>query len=138
MASGGGLGANSAPYVIAIDELHACGAPLDIVLARLAESMTFPEPVIQVAIEPKTKGDQEKLGTAIQKLAEEDPTFRVEQNAETGQTVIKGMGELHLDILVDRMKREFKVEAREFMPSCGSSCQVRRELNSCLPHRIRS
>ena len=75
------------------------------------ESMTFPEPVIEVAIEPKTKADQEKLSLAIQKLAEEDPTFRTEQNVETGQTVIKGMGELHLDILVDRMKREFNVEA---------------------------
>ncbi|MBF4584693.1 MULTISPECIES: elongation factor G [Curtobacterium] len=75
------------------------------------ESMTFPEPVIEVAIEPNTKADQEKLSTAIQKLAEEDPTFRVELNAETGQTTIKGMGELHLDILVDRMKREFHVEA---------------------------
>ncbi|KRF33088.1 elongation factor G [Yonghaparkia sp. Soil809] len=80
------------------------------------ESMTFPEPVIEVAIEPKTKADQEKLGTAIQKLAEEDPTFRTEQNIETGQTVIKGMGELHLDILVDRMKREFNVEANVGKP----------------------
>ncbi|MDI2098560.1 elongation factor G [Ruicaihuangia caeni] len=80
------------------------------------ESMTFPEPVIEVAIEPNTKADQEKLGTAIQKLAEEDPTFRVELNPETGQTVIKGMGELHLDILVDRMKREFKVEANVGKP----------------------
>ncbi len=80
------------------------------------ESMTFPEPVIEVAIEPKTKADQEKLGTAIQKLAEEDPTFRTEQNQETGQTVIKGMGELHLDILVDRMRREFNVEANVGKP----------------------
>ncbi len=80
------------------------------------ESMTFPEPVIEVAIEPNTKADQEKLSVAIQKLAEEDPTFRVEQNAETGQTTIKGMGELHLDILVDRMKREFKVEANVGKP----------------------
>jgi len=80
------------------------------------ESMTFPEPVIEVAIEPKTKADQEKLGLAIQKLAEEDPTFRTEQNQETGQTVIKGMGELHLDILVDRMKREFNVEANVGKP----------------------
>jgi elongation factor G len=75
------------------------------------ESMTFPAPVISVAIEPKTKGDQEKLGTAIQRLAEEDPTFQVRTDEETGQTVIAGMGELHLDILVDRMRREFKVEA---------------------------
>ena len=73
--------------------------------------MTFPEPVISVAIEPKTKSDQEKLGTAIQRLAEEDPTFRVRNDEETGQTVISGMGELHLDILVDRMRREFNVEA---------------------------
>ena len=80
------------------------------------ESMTFPEPVISVAIEPKTKSDQEKLATAIQKLAEEDPTFRVEQDEETSQTVISGMGELHLDILVDRMKREFKVEANVGKP----------------------
>ncbi len=80
------------------------------------ESMTFPKPVISVAIEPKTKGDQEKLGLAIQKLAEEDPTFRVEHDHETGQTVISGMGELHLDILVDRMRREFKVEANVGKP----------------------
>jgi elongation factor G len=77
----------------------------------ILESMTFPEPVIQVAIEPKTKSDQEKLGTAIQRLAEEDPTFRVWNDEETGQTVIAGMGELHLDILVDRMRREFNVVA---------------------------
>ncbi|GAA3594758.1 elongation factor G [Agrococcus terreus] len=82
----------------------------------ILESMTFPAPVIEVAIEPKTKADQEKLSTAIQKLAEEDPTFRTENNPETGQTVIKGMGELHLDILVDRMKREFKVEANVGKP----------------------
>jgi len=90
------------------------------------ESMTFPEPVIEVAIEPKTKADQEKLSTAIQKLAEEDPTFRVEQNPETGQTVIKGMGELHLDILVDRMKREFKVEANVGKPQVAFRETIRR------------
>src|SRR3954471_2387345 len=77
----------------------------------ILESMTFPEPVIDVAIEPKSKADQEKLSTAIQRLAEEDPTFRVRNDEETGQTVISGMGELHLEILVDRMRREFKVEA---------------------------
>jgi len=77
----------------------------------ILESMSFPAPVISVAIEPKTKSDQEKLGVAIQKLAEEDPTFKVENDEETGQTVISGMGELHLDILVDRMRREFGVEA---------------------------
>ena len=92
----------------------------------ILESMTFPEPVIEVAIEPKTKADQEKLGTAIQKLAEEDPTFRTEQNVETGQTVIKGMGELHLDILVDRMKREFNVEANVGKPQVAYRETIRK------------
>ena len=90
------------------------------------ESMTFPEPVIQVAIEPKTKSDQEKLGTAIQKLAEEDPTFQVSLDEETGQTIIAGMGELHLDILVDRMKREFKVEANVGKPQVAYRETIRR------------
>ena len=90
------------------------------------ESMTFPDPVISVAIEPKTKGDQEKLSTAIQKLAQEDPTFQVELDAETGQTVIKGMGELHLDILVDRMRREFKVEANIGKPQVAYRETIRR------------
>ena len=90
------------------------------------ESMTFPDPVIQVAIEPKTKGDQEKLGVAIQKLAEEDPTFQVHTDEETGQTIIAGMGELHLDILVDRMKREFKVEANVGKPQVAYRETIRR------------
>lgn len=77
----------------------------------ILEAMTFPEPVISVAVEPKTKGDQEKLSQALQKLAQEDPSFRVKVDEETGQTIISGMGELHLEIIVDRMKREFKVEA---------------------------
>ncbi|MBD3330406.1 elongation factor G [Candidatus Peregrinibacteria bacterium] len=77
----------------------------------LLESIIFPEPVIRIAVEPKTKADQEKMGLALQKLAQEDPTFRVNTDEETGQTIIAGMGELHLDIIVDRMKREFKVEA---------------------------
>ena len=89
-----------------------CDASHPIVL----ESMTFPAPVIFVAIEPKTKGDQEKMSTAIQKLSAEDPTFTVSLNEETGQTEIGGMGELHLDIIVDRMKREFKVEANVGKP----------------------
>ncbi len=75
------------------------------------ETMTFPEPVIEIAVEPKSKADQEKMGLALQRLAAEDPSFRVETDIESGQTIMKGMGELHLDILVDRMKREFKVEA---------------------------
>ncbi len=93
------------------------------------ESMTFPEPVISVAIEPKTKGDQEKLGLAIQKLAEEDPTFRVENDPETGQTVISGMGELHLDILVDRMRREFKVEANVGKPQVAYRETIKRPVD---------
>ncbi len=93
------------------------------------ESMTFPKPVISVAIEPKTKGDQEKLGLAIQKLAEEDPTFRVEHDHETGQTVISGMGELHLDILVDRMRREFKVEANVGKPQVAYRETLKRSVD---------
>jgi len=80
------------------------------------ERMIFPEPVISISVEPKTKADQEKMGMALNKLAEEDPSFRVSSNAETGQTIMAGMGELHLDILVDRMKREFKVEANVGAP----------------------
>ncbi|MCA4132848.1 elongation factor G [Arthrobacter sp. M4] len=90
------------------------------------ESMSFPEPVISVAIEPKTKGDQEKLSTAIQKLSAEDPTFQVSLNEETGQTVIAGMGELHLDILVDRMRREFKVEANVGKPQVAYRETIKR------------
>ena len=78
--------------------------------------MTFPEPVIAVAIEPKTKGDQDKLGAALQRLSEEDPTFRVQTDDETGQTLISGMGELHLEIIVDRLMREFKVDANVGRP----------------------
>ena len=77
----------------------------------ILESMEFPEPVIELAVEPKSKADQDKMGLALQKLAEEDPTFRASTNHETGQTIIAGMGELHLDIIVDRLKREFNVEA---------------------------
>ncbi len=82
----------------------------------LVESMEFPEPVIHISVEPKTKADQERMGMALNKLAEEDPSFRVSSNAETGQTIIAGMGELHLDIIVDRMKREFKVECNVGAP----------------------
>ncbi|WP_291313237.1 elongation factor G [Corynebacterium sp. UBA2622] len=96
----------------------------------ILESMDFPDPVIQVAIEPKTKADQEKLGTAIQKLAEEDPTFTVKLDDETGQTVIGGMGELHLDVLVDRMKREFKVEANIGSPQVAYRETIRKKVES--------
>lgn len=88
------------------DEKHAC----------ILESMEFPEPVIELAIEPKSKGDQDKMGLALQKLSEEDPTFRASTNPETGQTIIAGVGELHLDIIVDRMKREFGIEANIGQP----------------------
>lgn len=82
----------------------------------ILERMEFPEPVISIAVEPKTKADQEKMGMALNKLAEEDPSFRVSTNAETGQTIIQGMGELHLEIIVDRMRREFKVESNVGAP----------------------
>ena len=92
------------------------------------ESMTFPEPVIQIAIEPKTKADQEKMGIALQKLAEEDPTFRIKSDEETGQTLISGMGELHLDIIVDRMRREFKVEANIGAPQVAYRETIKEEV----------
>jgi elongation factor G len=94
----------------------------------ILESMTFPAPVINVAIEPKTKSDQEKLGTAIQRLAEEDPTFQVRTDEETGQTIIAGMGELHLEVLVDRMRREFKVEANIGRPQVAYRETVRKRV----------
>jgi elongation factor G len=93
------------------------------------ESMTFPDPVIHVAVEPKTKGDQEKMSTAIQKLAEEDPTFRVRLDEDSGQTVISGMGELHLDIIVDRMKREFKVDANVGKPQVAYRETIRNKVD---------
>lgn len=96
----------------------------------ILESMDFPDPVIKVSIEPKTKADQEKLGTAIQKLAAEDPTFTVELDEETGQTVIGGMGELHLDVLVDRMKREYKVEANIGNPQVAYRETIRKAVQS--------
>jgi elongation factor G len=92
----------------------------------ILEAMKFPEPVINVAIEPKTKADQEKLGVALQKLSEEDPTFRVHTDQETGQTIIAGMGELHLEIIVDRMMREFKVEANVGRPQVAYRETIRK------------
>jgi elongation factor G len=94
----------------------------------ILESMNFPAPVINVAIEPKTKGDQDKLGIAIQRLAEEDPTFQVRTDEETGQTIISGMGELHLEVLVDRMRREFRVEANIGRPQVAYRETVRKEV----------
>jgi len=104
------------------DTLCAQHAPV------ILESMTFPAPVIHVAIEPRTKSDQEKLGTAIQRLAEEDPTFQVRTDEETGQTIIAGMGELHLEVLVDRMRREFRVEANVGRPQVAYRETIRRKV----------
>ncbi|HET7013078.1 MAG TPA: elongation factor G, partial [Streptosporangiaceae bacterium] len=100
----------------------------DIAKPVVLESMTFPAPVINVAIEPRTKGDQDKLGIAIQRLAEEDPTFQVRTDEETGQTIIAGMGELHLEVLVDRMRREFKVEANIGRPQVAYRETVRKKV----------
>ncbi|MEU0635380.1 elongation factor G [Streptomyces albidoflavus] len=95
----------------------------------ILESMDFPAPVIEVAIEPRSKGDQEKLGVAIQRLAEEDPSFRVHSDEETGQTIIGGMGELHLEVLVDRMKREFRVEANVGKPQVAYRETIRKAVD---------
>jgi elongation factor G len=104
------------------DTLSAPSAPV------ILESMSFPAPVINVAIEPRTKADQDKLGTAIQRLAEEDPTFQVRTDEETGQTIISGMGELHLEVLVERMKREFRVEANIGRPQVAYRETIRRKV----------
>jgi elongation factor G len=96
----------------------------------ILEAMKFPNPVIDVAIEPKTKADQDKLGVAMQKLAEEDPTFRIRTDQETGQTIIAGMGELHLEIIVDRMKREFKVEANVGRPQVAFRETIRKKVEN--------
>jgi elongation factor G len=100
----------------------------DLAKPVILESMTFPPPVISVAIEPKTKSDQERLGTAIQRLAEEDPTFQVRTDEETGQTIIAGMGELHLEVMVDRMRREFKVEANVGRPQVAYRETIKRKV----------
>jgi elongation factor G len=107
------------------DTLHSEKDPI------VLESMTFPEPVIGIAVEPKTKADIDKMGLALSKLSEEDPTFKVATNEETGQTVISGMGELHLDILIDRMKREFKVECNQGAPQV----QYKEAIRSKFDHR---
>jgi elongation factor G len=104
------------------DTLASQSAPV------ILESMTFPAPVINVAIEPRTKGDQDKLGIAIQRLAEEDPTFQVRTDDETGQTIISGMGELHLEVLVERMRREFKVEANIGRPQVAYRETIRKKV----------
>jgi elongation factor G len=108
-----------------------CDASKPVVL----ETMTFPEPVIEIAVEPKSKADQEKMGLALARLAAEDPSFRVETNFESGQTIMKGMGELHLDILVDRMRREFKVEANIGAPQVAYRETISREAEIDYTHK---
>jgi len=105
------------------DTLCAENAPI------VLESMNFPDPVIGIAIEPKTQADQDKLGIGLNKLAEEDPTFRVNTDEETGQTIISGMGELHLEIIVDRLKREFKVEVNQGAPQVSYRENITSEVN---------
>jgi elongation factor G len=102
------------------------------------EKMDFPEPVIRIAIEPKSKADNDKLGTGLQKLAEEDPTFKVSMDDETGQTIIAGMGELHLEIIVDRLKREFKVEANVGKPQVAYREALRNAVDHKYTHKKQS
>ncbi len=102
------------------------------------ETMTFPDPVIEIAIEPKTKADQEKMSMGLQRLAAEDPSFRVETDIESGQTIMKGMGELHLDILVDRLKREFKVEANIGAPQVAYRETIGRQIEHTYTHKKQS
>ena len=111
-----------------------CDAKESVVL----ETMTFPEPVIEIAVEPKTKGDQEKMSQGLARLAAEDPSFRVETDIESGQTIMKGMGELHLDILVDRLKREFKVEANIGAPQVAYRETISHEVEHTYTHKKQS
>ena len=114
------------------DTLCASNAPI------ILERMEFPEPVIEVAVEPKTKADQEKMGIALNRLAQEDPSFRVTTDHESGQTIIKGMGELHLEILVDRMRREFKVEANVGAPQVAYRESLARKVDVDYTHKKQS
>jgi elongation factor G len=114
------------------DTLCAQNAPI------ILERMEFPDPVIEVAVEPKTKADQEKMGVALNRLAREDPSFRVSSDNESGQTIIKGMGELHLEILVDRMKREFKVEANVGAPQVAYREYLAKPVELTYTHKKQS
>src|SRR5210317_1536209 len=104
----------------------------------ILERMEFPEPVISLSVEPKSKADQEKMGIALGKLAQEDPSFRVKTDEETGQTIISGMGELHLEILVDRMKREFKVEAEVGAPQVAYRETITKDVEVDYTHKKQS
>ncbi|MBL7493909.1 elongation factor G [Frankia sp. AgB1.9] len=123
-----GVGAGQIVAVVGLKNTTTGDTLCDPNAPVVLESMTFPAPVIHVAIEPKTKVDQQKLGTAIQRLAEEDPTFQVRTDEETGQTVISGMGELHLEVLVDRMKREYGVDANVGRPQVAYRETIRRKV----------
>ena len=114
------------------DTLCASNAPI------ILERMEFPDPVIELSVEPKTKADQEKMGIALNRLSREDPSFRVSSDAESGQTIIKGMGELHLEILVDRMKREFKVEANVGAPQVAYREYLGRPVELTYTHKKQS
>ncbi|MGD9959136.1 elongation factor G [Nocardioides sp.] len=124
------VGAGQIVAVMGLKETKTGHTLCDIQHPVVLESMSFPAPVIEVAIEPKTKSDQEKLGLAIQRLSDEDPTFTVKSDEETGQTIIAGMGELHLEILVDRMKREFRVEATVGKPQVAYRETIRNEVKN--------
>jgi elongation factor G len=121
-----GITAGHIYAVIGLKDTTTGDTLCDIAHPIMLESMTFPEPVLEVAIEPNSRQDQEKLSTAIQKLAEEDPTFRISHNHDTGQTIISGMGELHLDVLVDRMRREYRVAANVGKPQVAYRETIRR------------
>jgi elongation factor G len=130
------VGAGQIVAVMGLKDTKTGHTLCDLANPVVLESMSFPAPVIEVAIEPKTKGDQEKLGTAIQRLSDEDPTFTVKTDEETGQTIIAGMGELHLEILVDRMKREFRVEATVGKPQVAYRETLRKPvMNHSYTHK---
>ena len=116
--------------VIGLKDVTTGDTLCDIKKPIILEKMTFPEPVISVAVEPKTKTDQEKMSTALGRLAQEDPSFRVSSDEESGQTIISGMGELHLDVLVDRMKREFDVEANIGKPQVAYRETIKKDVES--------
>ena len=120
------IGAGHIVAVMGLKDTTTGETLADLAQPVVLESMTFPAPVIHVAIEPKSKGDQEKLGTAIQRLSDEDPTFQVRTDDETGQTIIAGMGELHLEVLVDRMRREFRVDANVGKPQVAYRETIKR------------
>jgi elongation factor G len=121
------IGAGDIAAIVGLKGTTTGNTLCDLAKPIILESITFPEPPVSIAIEPKTKADQEKMGIALQRLAEEDPTFRIHVDHETGQTIISGMGELHLDIIIDRMKREFTVEANIGQPQVAYRETIRKD-----------